>query len=208
MKKKDATPRPARAGVSRRDFIKTAGSGAMAMAVVRGASEARAETGDNMTAADEMVEIKLNVNGRDHELLVEPRWSLTYVLREVLGLTAAKIGCERGECGSCTVLIDGIPRYSCMTLAVEAEGSRIETAEGLMDGEKPGVVQQSFVENDGLQCGYCTPGQVMAAEGLLRANPAPDFDEIRVGMSGNLCRCGAYAHIFNSVADAAKRRKG
>jgi xanthine dehydrogenase YagT iron-sulfur-binding subunit len=208
MDEKKTNRKPQAAGVSRRDFIKTAGAGTMAVAVVHGASGARAEAGELEVPAQEMIGIRLNVNGKDHKLLVEPRWTLTYVLRDKLGLTAAKIGCERGECGSCTVLIDDIPRYSCMTLAVEAQGSRIETAEGLMNGEEPGELQKSFVDNDGLQCGYCTPGQVTAAEGLLRSNAEPDFDEIRVGMSGNLCRCGAYSHIFNSVADAAKRRKG
>jgi len=202
------TRKPKAKGFTRRDFIKTAGAGTVAMAVTRGATEAQGESGSSETAAGDMVAITLNVNGRDHGLRVEPRWTLTFVLREKLGLTAAKIGCERGECGSCTVLMDGLPRYSCMTLAVEAQGYRIETSEGLMRGEKPGPVHQSFVQEDGLQCGYCTPGQVMAAEGLLRANPAPSFDEIRDGMSGNLCRCGAYAHIFNAVADAANNRKG
>jgi xanthine dehydrogenase YagT iron-sulfur-binding subunit len=197
-----------RTGVTRRDFIKTAGAGTVAVAVTGAAARARAEMNDQPTEAGEMIEIRLNVNGKDHTLLVEPRWSLTYVLREKLGLTATKIGCERGECGSCTVLIDDVPRYSCLTLAVEAQRGRIETAEALMHGEAPGPVQESFVKNDGLQCGYCTPGQTVTAEGLLRANPNPDFEEIRIGMSGNLCRCGAYAHIFNAVRDAAKHRKG
>jgi xanthine dehydrogenase YagT iron-sulfur-binding subunit len=104
--------------------------------------------------------------------------------------------------------MDGIPRYACLTLAVEAGRVPIETSEGLTLGEAPGPVQASFIERDGLQCGYCTPGQVVAAEGLLRRNPTPSFEEIRTGMSGNLCRCGAYAHIFAAVADAADRRKG
>lgn len=172
-----------------------------------GALQAEARS-DPTLAGDETVPITLNVNGRPEKVLVEPRWTLLHVLREHLGLTAAKTGCERGECGSCTVLIDDIPRYGCMTLAVEAQAQRIETAEGLMDGETLGQVQQSFAKEDGLQCGYCTPGQVMAAEGLLRRNPDPSFEEIRRAMSGNLCRCGAYANIFNAVADAAKHRKG
>jgi xanthine dehydrogenase YagT iron-sulfur-binding subunit len=139
-------------------------------------------------------------------LRVEPRQTLLEVLRDSLGLTGTKPGCERGECGACTVLIDGVPRYSCLTLAVEAEGHSITTIEGL-NGEKLSAVQQGFVEQDGMQCGYCTPGQVMAAEGLLRRNPDPSLDEIRMGMSGNLCRCGAYDHIFKSVRRAAELRK-
>jgi xanthine dehydrogenase YagT iron-sulfur-binding subunit len=173
-----------------------------------GASKAGAEgEGAGATAGDATVRVTLEINGTQRHVLVEPRWTLLFVLREKLALTAAKAGCERGECGACTVLIDEVPRYACLTLALEAEGKRIETAEGLLEGGRLGTVQQSFVEEDGLQCGYCTPGQVMAAEGLLRKNPSPSFDEIRIGMSGNLCRCGAYAHIFNAVADAAKRRK-
>jgi xanthine dehydrogenase YagT iron-sulfur-binding subunit len=136
-------------------------------------------------------------------LLVEPRWSLLYVLRERLGLTATKLGCERGECGVCTVLVDDKPQYSCMMLAVESEGLRITTLEGLMRGEELGVVQQAFIAEDAFQCGYCTPGQIMAVEGLLRANPAPNRDQIRQGVSGNLCRCGAYAHIFKAAERAA-----
>lgn len=194
-------------GFTRRAFIQSFGAGTLTLAVSRDALSAAAQT-DESLAAEEGVPLRLDVNGHSHQVLVEPRWTLLHVLRERLGLTAAKIGCERGECGSCTVLIDDIPRYACLTLAVEAEGRRIETAEGLMDGERLGQVQASFVKEDGLQCGYCTPGQIMAAEGLLRRNPNPSFDEIRTGMSGNLCRCGTYAHIFNAVADAAKHRKG
>jgi xanthine dehydrogenase YagT iron-sulfur-binding subunit len=153
-----------------------------------------------------IIGINLRVNGFDRSLVVEPRWSLLYVLREKLGLTGTKVGCERGECGACTVLIDDIPRYACMTLAVEARHSEIVTLEGLMHGERLGTVQQAFVEHDGFQCGYCTPGQIMAAEGLLRANPSPNPAEIRKAMSGNLCRCGAYTHIFKAVGHAAKMK--
>jgi xanthine dehydrogenase YagT iron-sulfur-binding subunit len=130
------------------------------------------------------------------------------VLREVIGLTGAKPGCERGECGACTVLIDGIPRYACLTLAVEAQGHEITTLEGLMNGETLGPVQAAFVEADALQCGYCTPGQIMAVEGLLRANPNPSVEEIRRGVSGNLCRCGAYQHIFKAARRAAELKGG
>ncbi|HON00277.1 MAG TPA: (2Fe-2S)-binding protein [Acidobacteriota bacterium] len=159
--------------------------------------------------ASETVPVKLLVNGREHRLLVEPRWSLLHVLREKLGLTGTKQGCGHGECGACTVLIDDEPRYACLTLAVEAEGRKITTVEGLMNGEELGPVQQAFVEHDAFQCGYCTPGQIMAAEGLLRANPHPTLEQIREGMSGNLCRCGTYAHIFQAVAKASElKQKG
>jgi len=155
-----------------------------------------------------MAPVTVVVNGRRHRLLVEPRWSLAYVLRDRLQLTGTKVGCDRGECGACTVLIDGIPRYSCLTLAVEADGAQVTTIEGLMRGEDLGSVQQAFAEKDAYQCGFCTPGQVVAAEGLLRGTPNPTTDQIRHGMCGNLCRCGAYRHIFDAVARAAELRKG
>ena len=156
----------------------------------------------------DLTPVALNVNERVHQVLVEPRWSLLYVLREELGLTAAKEGCGRGECGACTVLMDGVPRYSCLTLATEAEGSSVTTLEGIMEGEELGPTQQAFAEEDAFQCGYCTPGQILAAEGLLRANPHPSPEEIRAGMSGNLCRCGAYAHIIRAVERAATAGAG
>jgi xanthine dehydrogenase YagT iron-sulfur-binding subunit len=159
-----------------------------------------------VAAAGEKTPVTLAINGRDCRLMVEPRWSLLHVLREELGLTGTKIGCDRGECGACTVLVDDLPRYACLTLALEAEGTQITTLEGLLRGEELGPVQQAFSECDAFQCGYCTPGQIMAVEGLLRANPQPSFDEIRLGVSGNLCRCGSYANIFKAVPRAAELR--
>jgi xanthine dehydrogenase YagT iron-sulfur-binding subunit len=192
-------------GVTRRGFLGSAGAGAVAAAA--GVS-LRGEATVQITNPDEMLEVALRINGRTHRLLVEPRWTLLFVLRERLGITGTKVGCDRGECGSCTVLIDGRTRYACMTLAVEAEGTEITTVEGLLDGEELGEVQQAFVAEDAFQCGYCTPGQVMAAEGLLRINPSPSFDEIRQGMSGNLCRCGAYPNIVRAVKRASELKQG
>ncbi len=192
-------------GVTRRGFIGSVGAGAAAVAA--GVSS-RAGATVEITDPEAMVRVALRINGRTHRLLVEPRWTLLFVLRERLGLTGTKVGCERGECGACTVLIDNRPRYACMTLAVEAEGAEITTLEGLMDGEKLGVTQQAFVDEDAFQCGYCTPGQIVAAEGLLRSNPAPTVDEIRHGMSGNLCRCAAYVHIVKAVDRAAAVKRG
>ncbi|MCK5376816.1 MAG: (2Fe-2S)-binding protein [Acidobacteria bacterium] len=193
-------------GVTRRGFIGSVSAGAVAAAT--GVAR-RGEAVPEITAPGEMVQVALTINDRVHRLLVEPRWTLLFVLRERLALTGTKVGCERGECGSCTVLIDGQPRYACMTLAVEAEGTEITTVEGLMHGEELGDVQKAFVEEDAFQCGYCTPGQVVSAEGLLRASPSPSLDEIRHGMSGNLCRCAAYVHIFRAVDTAAGlKRKG
>jgi xanthine dehydrogenase YagT iron-sulfur-binding subunit len=192
-------------GVSRRGFIATLGTGAVGVAARAAAGPAPPEQA--LPEATGLTEVTLLINGRRHRVFVEPRWSLLYVLRERLGLTGSKQGCERGECGVCTVLIDGKPRYACLTLALEAEGAAVTTIEGLMTGEELGPVQQAFAEHDAFQCGYCTPGQIVAAEGMLRANPHPTMDEIRLGMSGNLCRCGAYAHIFKAVEHAAEQRK-
>ena len=203
-KKSPQSPKP-EGGVTRRGFIGSVGAGAVAAA--SGAARP-GETAPEITDPDAMVRVALTINGRTHRLLVEPRWNLLFVLRERLGLTGTKIGCERGECGACTVLIDNRPRYACMTLAVEAEGTEITTLEGLMDGEKLGPTQQAFVDEDAFQCGYCTPGQIVAAEGLLRGNPSPSLEQIRTGMAGNLCRCAAYVHIFKAVDRAAAAKKG
>jgi xanthine dehydrogenase YagT iron-sulfur-binding subunit len=194
-------------GMTRRGFLQLMGASAVASgAPGTFSAEPAAETAEPA----ELTRIRLLVNGRRHRLVVEPRWSLLFVLREKLGLTGTKVGCERGECGACTVLVNGQPRYACLTLAVEAEGKEITTLEGLMKGEELGSVQQAFLEHDAFQCGYCTPGQIMAVEGLLRSAPNPSFEEIRHGVSGNLCRCGAYDHIFKAARRAAdlKREKG
>jgi xanthine dehydrogenase YagT iron-sulfur-binding subunit len=204
--KKDSENKTPSQGLTRRGFLTTLGTGAVTLAIsdkIHATPAADAE----MTERGEMTKLVLHINDRKYRLLVEPRWSLLYVLREQLGLTGTKVGCERGECGTCTVLIDGVPRYACMTLAVEAEGTKITTLEGLMKGEELGPVQQAFVEQDAFQCGYCTPGQIMAVEGLLRKTPHPTTEEIRHGMSGNLCRCGTYKHIVNAAKSAAELKK-
>ncbi len=193
-------------GVSRRGFLSSVGAGAASVAA---ASQLSAEGAPktSIVPMDEKVSVTLSINGRSYQHLVEPRWSLAYVLREELHITGTKIGCDRGECGACTVLMDDVPRYSCMTLAVEAEGVAVTTVEGLMSGEELGDVQQAFVEQDAMQCGYCTSGQIMSVEGLLRANPNPTLDEARAQVSGNLCRCGAYPHIINAADRAAELKR-
>lgn len=202
-KPEDKNPEPAQ-GLSRRGFISSVGAGAVVAASLRDGAPARAQ---EIEATGNTATVRLRVNGTLRDVLVEPRWSLAYVLREVLGLTGTKIGCERGECGACTVLIDGKAQYSCLLLAVEAEGCDITTVEGLMQGEKLGPVQQAFLEEDAFQCGFCTPGQIMAVESLLRANPDPTIEEIRTGVSGNLCRCGAYKNIFHAAEKASRLKK-
>jgi len=197
-------PREERA-VSRRGFLATVSTSAAAAAVAGAAIPAAAAPPH--TDESDTTRIVLSINGRKYRLAVEPRETLISVLRERLGMIGAKPGCERGECGACTVLLDGTARYSCMTLAVEAQDRAITTIEGLAQGEELSALQKAFISDDGFQCGFCTPGQVMAAEGLLRANPSPTLDEVRLGMSGNLCRCGAYGHIFKAVLTAAAGRK-
>jgi len=194
-------------GLSRRGFLTRVGVGAVSVAA---AKTAVAEPMSHAQAlpATELSKVTLTINGRDRQVLVEPRWTLSHVLREDLGLTGTKVGCDRGECGACTVLMNGVPRYSCLTLAVEAEGAEIVTVEGLMDGESLGPTQEAFLAEDAFQCGYCTSGQIMAVEGLVRNNPNPSLDDIRTGVSGNLCRCGAYAHIFAAARRAAGASRG
>jgi len=187
-------------GLSRRGFLGTAGGGAVGVMATPAAPSPTARTANS----GELTWTTLRVNGREHRVAVEPRTTLLYVLRDQLGLTATKPGCERGECGACTVLVDGKARYSCMTLVLEVEGSEITTLEGLMKGEELGTVQRAFVEKDGMQCGFCTSGQIVAAEALLAANPHPTPEQVQNGMAGNLCRCGAYAHIFKAVERAAE----
>lgn len=193
-----------RQGFTRRGFLTSVGVGAMAAIATSGKITSAQESSTSELPAEKAVVVTLLVNDRPHRLLVEPRWSLLYVLREQFGLTGTKVGCERGECGACTVLIDDLPRYACLTLAVEAEGRRITTLEGLMQGEELGPVQQAFVEEDAMQCGYCTPGQIMSVEGLLRSRPQPTPAAVRQAVSGNLCRCGTYPHIVKAAVRAAE----
>lgn len=195
--------------VSRRDFVTTLGLGT-AGAVVASCTPPTKPVSPQPPVPDDPSEpttVRLMVNGQVHHVLVEPRWTLLFVLREKLELTATKMGCGRGECGACTVLMDGVPRYACMTLAVQAQGAAITTLEGLMEGEKLGAVQEAFLQEDGLQCGYCTPGQIMAVEGLLGATPAPTDGQILTGLSGNVCRCGAYPNIVRAARRAAQMKR-
>ena len=148
-------------------------------------------------------EISLEVNGRDHQIRVRHHWTLLDVLRDELDLTGAKRGCDRGECGSCTVLLAGKPVYSCQLLALQVGQSPVVTVEGLAADGVLDPVQQAFLENDGAQCGFCTPGFVLAARALLDSNPKPTDDDIRQALGGNLCRCNAYGRIIQSVRAAA-----
>ncbi len=150
--------------------------------------------------------LNLNVNKQEYELKVAPLDTLAHVLREDLGLTGTKIMCDEGECGACTVLIDGRPILSCMTLAVACEGKKILTIEGIADPKTGDLhpIQQAFVAKSGMQCGVCTPGMILSAKALLDADPDPTEDDVRNALSGNLCRCGNYSRITECVLDAAK----
>jgi xanthine dehydrogenase YagT iron-sulfur-binding subunit len=152
-------------------------------------------------------EVTLRINGKSHRLTLDPRTSLLDALRERIGLTGTKKGCDMGQCGACTVLVGGKRVVSCLTLAVMAQGKDIATIEGLADGGALHPMQRAFVEHDGLQCGYCTPGQIMSAVGLLGEGRARSDDEVREQMSGNICRCGAYPNIIAAI-QAARRTLG
>jgi xanthine dehydrogenase YagT iron-sulfur-binding subunit len=153
------------------------------------------------------IPLRLTLNGQKREIaLDDPRVTLLDLLRERLGLTGAKKGCDRGQCGACTVLVDGRRINSCLTLAASLDGAEVLTIEGLAEGDRLHPVQAAFIAHDGFQCGFCTPGQIMSAVGLIREGQAgTDPERIREGMSGNLCRCGAYAGILDAVQDAAAR---
>jgi xanthine dehydrogenase YagT iron-sulfur-binding subunit len=152
------------------------------------------------------VSIKLQVNGKAHALEVEPRVTLLDALRERLGLTGSKKGCDMGQCGACTVLVEGRRVNSCLTLAVMQQGKRITTIEGLSQGETLHPMQQAFLDHDGFQCGYCTPGQIMSAVGFSSEPWGKTDADIREGMCGNICRCGAYPHIVAAIREARGKK--
>ncbi len=153
------------------------------------------------------VPLKLNVNATVHDMLIDERLTLLDALREKLKLTGTKKGCDHGQCGSCTVLVDGIPVDSCMMLAVMCEGRSITTIEGLEKGGTLSRMQEAFIEHDAFQCGYCTPGQIMSAVGLLWERKGVTEAQVREMMSGNICRCGAYPNIVDAIMDVAEVRE-
>jgi len=188
--------------VSRRTFLKTVGVGAAATGLVAPAP-CPAEAA---VLGPDAVPLRLTVNGATHTVTVEPRVTLLRALRNNLGLTGAKEVCERGACGGCTVLFDGEPICACLMLAVDAVGHEITTVEGLGAPEKLSPVQAAFAECDAFQCGFCTPGFVVSSTALLAKQPNPSLEEIKAGLSGNLCRCGTYSRIFEAVQKTAGRR--
>lgn len=154
--------------------------------------------------ADEMVALELTVNGKPTHLVVRPDETLLFVLRDSIGLTGTKGACLEGECGSCTVLLNGAPVNSCLVLAAQVHGGRVETIEGLAHGDKLHVLQRKFIESGAAQCGYCTPGLIMAAKALLDETPNPDEETFFRGMEGNICRCTGYTSICEAIRGAAR----
>jgi aerobic carbon-monoxide dehydrogenase small subunit len=154
----------------------------------------------------EPVSVRLNVNGVEHNLKVEPRLLLVHALRDELGLSGTHVGCDTSNCGACTVHLDGQPVKSCTVLAVQADGAEVTTIEGMGSEDDLHALQEAFWNDHGLQCGYCTPGMIMAAAGLLSENPDPTEEQVRHALEGNLCRCTGYHNIVRAVLDAAKTK--
>lgn len=157
------------------------------------------------SAPSSSIPVTLHVNGKKYDLQLDPRVTLLDALREYIGLFGTKKGCDHGQCGACTVLADGQRINSCLTLAISYEGEQITTIEGLADGEDLHPMQSAFIQHDGFQCGYCTPGQIVSAVGLLLEGHAETDDDIREQMSGNICRCGAYPNILAAIRDVRDR---
>jgi len=200
-------PKKRKSNFSRRGFLQGVGitSGALTTGILE--TEAEAQTGAKITGPGE-VPITLQINGKPYRTSVEPRTTLLDTLRHRLDLTAAKRVCDRGTCGACTVIIDNKVMYSCTVLAIDAQGRQIQTLEGLSQNGKPHPVSQAFVNNDAQQCGYCTPGFVMAAKGFLDKHPNTSYEDVKKGLGGNLCRCGTYVGVRKAVLEAAKEMNG
>jgi xanthine dehydrogenase YagT iron-sulfur-binding subunit len=190
---------------TRRDFIKQ--SSLLTALAITPPTLLKAAVNDwdeKASAFFETVQLSLKINGKDHQLTIEPRVTLLDLLREQLALTGTKKGCDVGQCGACTVHVNGKRVLSCLSLAVMQEGKEITTIEGISDGEDLHPMQKAFIKHDGFQCGYCTPGQIMSAIACVNEGHATTDDDIREYMSGNICRCGAYANIVKAVASVAK----
>jgi xanthine dehydrogenase YagT iron-sulfur-binding subunit len=191
-------------GVSRRDFLKISGASAVAVPLI-GTKVVEAAGTPVKVYGPGKTPVTLTINGKKHSLQLEPRVTLLDALRDHLTITGAKRVCDRAECGACTVLVDGKTVYACSILAIEAQDKVITTVESFTQGDKLLPLQQAFVDNDGSQCGFCTPGFVVATKALLDKHPNPTPEQIRHGLSGNLCRCGTYHGIRHAVAQAAHK---
>jgi aerobic-type carbon monoxide dehydrogenase small subunit (CoxS/CutS family) len=197
--------------LSRRDFLKVSGGSAIGTAVLSSVIAGKAAVPSRRDEAEVfkgLTKIQLKINGKMRSVEVEPRTTLLSALRNKLEVTGPKEVCDRGECGACTVLMNGKPVLACMTLAIDAMGQEVVTVEGLVAEGKLDPVQQAFVEKDALMCGFCTPGFVMSVQALLSKNPNPTQAEIRTAVSGNLCRCGTYPRVFEAAMAAAQSTNG
>jgi carbon-monoxide dehydrogenase small subunit/xanthine dehydrogenase YagT iron-sulfur-binding subunit len=193
--------------LSRRELLKGAGVSAMGAVLadsgLMGLASAT-EVGGARVLGPGAVPLSLTVNGQTRSLRVDPATTLVEALRLELGLTGTKVGCDRGACSACTVWVDGEVAASCMTFALDVQGKKITTIEGLADGDRLHPVQAAFVEHDALQCGFCTPGMVMTCAALVQHNPKPTLDDVKNAVSGNLCRCGTYPNVFAATLAAAQ----
>ncbi len=208
-RKKQRKRHAANEAFTRRDFLTGAGlavSGGLLAGVKTAVAGARA--GETEVVGPAAVPITLRVNGSGHELTLEPRVTLLDALRNHLDLTGAKKVCDRGTCGACTVILDGKPVYSCSVLAIDAQGHEIVTVEGLSKNDKLHPVMAAFIENDAQQCGFCTPGFVVACKAFLDKHPHPTPEQVQKGLGGNLCRCGTYRGVMHAVLDTAKTGAG
>ena len=203
MKKEKRTPKNSSNGVTRRGFIAGVGTAAVGSAVLPAVSKAEVLRARRPVGLED---ITLTVNGTPYQLSVEPRWTLAEVLRDHLALTGTKIGCNAGECGACTVILEGKAVYSCSQLAVWLNGKKVTTVEGLAPGGELDPLQKAFMEHDAPQCGFCTSGQLMSAKSLLARNPNPTREEVQHALTGNLCRCSNYNRIVESVLAASQKR--
>ncbi|HYI94728.1 MAG TPA: (2Fe-2S)-binding protein [Bryobacteraceae bacterium] len=206
MSIKDPEAKKPGSGFSRRGFLQGVGVGGGALSTGVLENEAQAQTPANVISGE--TAITLQINGKPYKTTVEPRRTLLDVMRDQLDLTAAKRVCDRGTCGACTVIVDNKAMYSCTVLAIDAQGKKIETLEGIAQGRNPHPIVNAFVANDAQQCGYCTPGFVVASKAFLDRNPSPTFDQVKEGLGGNLCRCGTYVGIRKAVLEASAKLKG
>jgi xanthine dehydrogenase YagT iron-sulfur-binding subunit len=201
---KDLKETPENSGFSRRDFLKLSGM-SVAVPLVAGPKVVMAGGQEVPVHGPGKVPMEFTVNGKSYKASLEPRVTLLDALRDQFDLTGAKRICDRGECGACTVLIDNKTVYACSMLAIEAQHKSITTVESLMQAGNLHPVQQAFVDNDASQCGFCTPGFVVACKALLDRHPSPTAEDIRSGLSGNLCRCGTYDGIRKAIAQVAQK---
>ena len=196
-----------RGGLSRRGFLKggvvTAAGAAIGDATLESLAAEAKPAGAKIISGS--TPVKLNVNGKDRTIEIEPRTTLADALRDRADLTGTKVVCDRGSCSACTVFVNDVPQLSCMTLAIDAQGKKIRTIEGVAEGEKLHPVQEQFIQHDAMQCGFCTPGMIMSCVGLLERNKQPTLDDVKQATCGNLCRCGTYPKVFDATLAAAKQ---